>query len=102
MYWAHSDPEGRKPFDSGAKWQPLRTHLLEVGVLAESPALAAGAPEEFSRRASAGGFLHDLGKYSDAFQQLPFGEVKKAPHSIYGATTANSLGCAVDVAFAEL
>lgn len=100
MYWAHADPEGRKPSDSGAKWQPLRTHLLEVGVLAESLALAAGASEEFCRRARAAGLMHDLGKYSDAFQQLLHGEVKKAPHSIFGAAAARFLGGATDVAFA--
>ena len=100
MYWAHSDPQGRKPCELGAKWQPLRTHLLEVGEIAESLAVAAGASEEFSRRARAAGLLHDLGKYSDAFQQLLIGEVRKAPHSIFGAAAARFEGSAIDVAFA--
>jgi CRISPR-associated endonuclease/helicase Cas3 len=100
MYWAHSDRNGKLPSDAGANWQPLRTHLLDVGELAESLALAAGGSEEFSRRARAAGLLHDIGKYSDSFQQLLFGQVKKAPHSIFGAATARFQGRASDVAFA--
>ncbi len=98
-YWAHSDPAGLPPGAPGALWQPLRDHLRQVGALAERFALAAGGTDEFGRRARAIGLLHDFGKYTDDFQRLLHGEVKKAPHSIYGAAAAYGRAKAADAAF---
>jgi CRISPR-associated endonuclease/helicase Cas3 len=89
MFWAHT----------GTKWQVLRDHLIQVGTLAEELALAAGASREFALRAKACGLLHDLGKYTADFQKLLRGEVKRAPHSIYGAAAAAQIR-AIDVSFA--
>ena len=89
MFWAHT----------GTKWQVLRDHLTQVGALAEELALAAGANREFAQRARAWGLLHDLGKYTADFQKLLRGEVKRAPHSIYGAAAA-ALRKASDISFA--
>ena len=98
-YWAHSDPGGLPPDVPGARWQPLRDHVRQVGALAEQFALAAGGTEEFGRRARAIGLLHDFGKYTDQFQRLLRGEVKKAPHSIYGSAAAYWRAKALDAAF---
>lgn len=90
MFWAHT----------GEKWQPLRDHLVQVGELAERLALEAGSLPAFAKRARACGLLHDLGKYTNDFQKLLRGEVKKAPHSIFGAAAAALRAKAVDVGFA--
>jgi CRISPR-associated endonuclease/helicase Cas3 len=98
-FWAHSDPNTQNPTDPGANWQPLADHLRQVASKAEAFALAAGASREQASRAKAAGLLHDLGKYRDDFQKLLRGEVKKAPHSIFGAIPAFAKK-AYDVAFA--
>ena len=62
-------------------WQPLAEHLLAV-------AEAAGARgEKFGARNSAAlaGLMHDLGKYSPAFQRRLEGGVEKVDHSTAGA-----------------
>lgn len=99
-FWAHSDPDGKRPGETGARWQNLREHLLQVAALAKEFALAAGGDAEFSKRAEAVGLLHDLGKYRTDFQKMLKGEIRKAPHSIYGAAAAQVKARATDVAFA--
>ncbi len=46
------------------------------------------------------GLLHDIGKYTPKFQQLIRGEIKKAPHSDFGAALAFFRSRAQDVAHA--
>ena len=58
FYARSAGPDGR--------WQPLRDHLLAVGELAAAFAADAGLDPEPARWA---GLLHDLGKYSDEFQE---------------------------------
>ncbi len=101
-FWAHSDPSGYSHDAIGAKWQRLDDHLKATAELAAALAKAAGAPEDFSRRAFAAGLLHDLGKYTPEFQQLIRGEIKKAPHSKFGAIASYKYGSSADLAFAIL
>lgn len=61
--------------------------------------MEAGGNAPFCRRARAAGLLHDFGKYTDQFQRLLLGELKKAPHAIYGAALALQKAGASDAAF---
>jgi CRISPR-associated endonuclease/helicase Cas3 len=99
-YWAHSDPNGDAPESRGSRWQRLRDHLVEVGALAEQLAREAGGSPEFCQRARAAGLLHDYGKYSDNFQKMIRGELRRAPHSRYGAALAVARSGSTDLAFA--
>ena len=99
-YFAHSDPNGRACTDPAAKWQLLAAHLRQVANLAQHFAREAGGSEPLVRRARALGLLHDVGKYTGNFQRLLRGEVKKAPHSVYGAALAWERGGAPDVGLA--
>lgn len=97
-FLAHSDPKGLSCDDPSARCQPLATHLLNVARLAEEFAREAGAKESQVQRARALGLLHDVGKYSKAFQKLLRGAVKKAPHSDYGAAISYFREKALDIA----
>jgi CRISPR-associated endonuclease/helicase Cas3 len=99
-YYAHSDRDGRSFDDPEANWQLLAVHLGAVARLAEQFAQDAGASGTLVRRARALGLLHDVGKYTPDFQRLLRGEVKRAPHSIFGAALAGFRGGAPDVALA--
>lgn len=59
--YAHSKPN--QPVHT---WHPLEQHLLSVANLAADFMRAAGLPPEWGHVA---GILHDVGKYSQAFQQ---------------------------------
>ncbi|MCI0523780.1 MAG: CRISPR-associated endonuclease Cas3'', partial [Acidobacteria bacterium] len=75
MFFAHSLDDGEK-----ICWQPLRAHLRAVGELAGAKGHKFGA----SKAASLAGLLHDLGKYSVAFQRrLEGGD--KLDHATAGA-----------------
>ena len=74
-------------------------HSSGIGLALTRLALEAGRNAEFSRRARAIGLLHDLGKYRDDFQKLLRGELKRAPHAIYGAAAAYHKAQALDAAF---
>jgi CRISPR-associated endonuclease/helicase Cas3 len=80
-YYAHTVQNS-----SEADWEPLRTHLKEVADLAAARAAAFGAPD-FGRIA---GLLHDLGKYSDAFQGRLHGKPGSVDHSTAGAVWAKA------------
>lgn len=67
--------------------QPLLSHLEGTAKLAKQFASAFGS-EEYAYRA---GLLHDLGKYSEAFQQRIRGG-PKCDHSTAGAREADKLG----------
>jgi CRISPR-associated endonuclease/helicase Cas3 len=75
MFFAHSLDDREK-----ICWQPLRAHLRAVGELAGAKGHKFGA----SNAASLAGLLHDLGKYSVAFQRrLEGGD--KVDHATAGA-----------------
>ena len=76
-FWAHSrDAKGRPGI--------LRKHLEEVGATAKAFAEPFGA----GNMAQAAGLLHDLGKYSAAFQKRIRDEKIRAEHSVFGAQAA--------------
>ncbi len=79
QFYAHSLP-GRP----ATQWQTLPEHLQRVG------ALAAAAASLFGCRdlASAAGLLHDLGKYTEPFQQRLHGSPVRVDHSTHGARIA--------------
>ncbi len=62
-------------------WQPLKDHLTSVAKLAHARAQAFGAADW----AHLVGLLHDLGKYSQAFQQRLHGSNERADHATAGA-----------------
>ena len=78
-YLAHS------PTEAHPDGQPLLTHLQNVS------ALAAEAAAKFNAEATGAycGLLHDVGKYSTAFQHHLNGDRKPIDHSTAGACVAN-------------
>ncbi|MBF7054570.1 CRISPR-associated endonuclease Cas3'' [Halomonas sp. KAO] len=79
MYYAHSTSVADK-----SDWQTLESHLSEVGRLAACRAERFGSAE-LGRVA---GLLHDLGKYTEPFQQRLEGAPKRVDHSTAGAVVA--------------
>ena len=75
-YYAHT---GHRP--DGQDWQPLKDHLTSVAQLAQTHAIGFGAADW----AHLVGLLHDLGKYSLAFQQRLHGSNERADHATAGA-----------------
>lgn len=76
MFFAHSIENTDKSL-----WQPLHEHLREVARLAG----ANGEKFRAANAASLAGLLHDLGKYSPAFQRRLEGANTKVDHSTAGA-----------------
>lgn len=66
------------------EWEPLRCHLQEVAELAAKHGARFGS----APLAGAAGLLHDLGKYSDAFQARLKGSGQSVDHSTAGAAWA--------------
>ena len=66
------------------QWHLLRDHLLSVGTQAARSADKFGAAE----MGLSAGLLHDLGKYSAAFQARLKGEGRRVDHSTAGAIVA--------------
>ncbi len=79
MFYAHSTPQADK-----ANWQSLRDHLHSVGLLARSRAAFFSAGD----LAEASGVLHDLGKYTLAFQGRLLGDIARVDHATWGAWIA--------------
>ncbi len=65
-YYAHSSPNRNGP---PVGWQPLRDHLAGVAKLAQDLADDTGVGD-LSPAAAAAGWLHDLGKYRESFQDF--------------------------------
>lgn len=79
LYYAHS---GQLPDRSD--WQRLQSHLNAVAKLAHERARLFGGADW----AHLAGLLHDLGKYSQAFQRRLNGSDQRADHSTAGAKLA--------------
>ena len=75
-YYAHSGQQADR-----SDWQLLRDHLQAVAELAQKRAEVFGGADW----AHLAGLLHDLGKYSDAFQKRLNGSDQRADHSTAGA-----------------
>lgn len=75
-YYAHSGQ-----LSDQSDWQLLQDHLRSVADLAKERALAFGGADW----AHLAGLLHDLGKYSEAFQNRLNGSDQRADHSTAGA-----------------
>lgn len=89
MFYAHSI-EGQ-PL---TRWQPLDAHLAGVAARAERGAAPFGA----AKAAALAAWLHDLGKYSRAFQGRLDGARERVDHSTAGARVAMALAEAAGVA----
>jgi CRISPR-associated endonuclease/helicase Cas3 len=76
MFYAHSLPHPDK-----RQWQPLAEHLRSVS----EGAGARGAKFGARNAAALAGLMHDLGKYSLAFQRRLEGAGEKVDHSTAGA-----------------
>ena len=83
-FYAHTHPE--HPGDC-SKWERLEVHLKEVADLSADFAAAFGA-EEWGRLA---GRWHDLGKFSEKFQQRLQGAAVQVEHTGAGAALAKEL-----------
>ncbi len=82
LYYAHS-----KKGKDKTEWQLLKDHLVNTADLAEKFGQDAG----ISELARAAALLHDLGKYSQAFQNRLDGAKRKVDHATAGARTAIEL-----------
>jgi CRISPR-associated endonuclease/helicase Cas3 len=79
-YYAHTHGGSER------RWEPLPEHLQLVSSLAREYAAPLGCAAE----AELAGLLHDLGKYSDAFQKRLRGEASGVDHWSPGAVVALS------------
>lgn len=75
-YYAHS-----KPDIDESEWQLLKDHLTQTGELAYELGRNAG----LSDLAQVAGILHDIGKYSAAFQARLRGSNRRVDHATAGA-----------------
>ena len=82
MYYAHSTSRADR-----SDWQLLADHLHNVAELAAR----FGAKFDAERLARLTGILHDLGKYSDAFQAYITGHGQSPDHSTAGAQEVRNL-----------
>ncbi len=81
-YYGHSKKDKDK-----SEWQLLKDHLVNTADLAERFGQDAGI-SELARTAA---LLHDIGKYSKAFQARLDGAKKKVDHATAGAREVRSL-----------
>jgi len=79
VFYAHSIPG-----EPEVRWEPLEDHLCATGGLAAAFAARFG----FSAAGEAAGRLHDVGKYSDAFQRRIRNDGGRTDHSTAGACEA--------------
>lgn len=94
MHYAHSTQR-----EDRADWQLLAVHLRAVAQLAGELGSKFGA----RKAAELAGWLHDLGKYSEAFQSYIAGKGRSVDHSTAGAREAiRRAGTGLDKLVAEL
>jgi CRISPR-associated endonuclease/helicase Cas3 len=79
QFYGHSIKDKGKP-----EWQLLRDHLTNTANIAEG----FGLDLEISNLAYIAGLLHDIGKYSEAFQKRLDGSPNKPDHATAGARLA--------------
>ena len=79
QFFAHSTPTSDR-----SDWQPLAEHLQSVGRLAAERA----APFGGQQLAEIAGLLHDLGKYTNDFQDKIRGDLIHVDHATRGAILA--------------
>jgi CRISPR-associated endonuclease/helicase Cas3 len=85
-FWARSRSGAETNSESHAPKQPLSQHLQGVADLAiELARLARPGDHQFSRDAELAGLMHDLGKYSEAFQKMLETGAGECQHAIHGA-----------------
>ena len=82
MYYAHSRPDRPE-----TEWHPLAEHLRHTAELASKFGSSAGV----SRAATLAGLLHDLGKFTPAFQARLRDATIRAEHSTAGAWQIDKL-----------
>jgi CRISPR-associated endonuclease/helicase Cas3 len=82
QYFGHS----KEGFDK-SHWQSLKEHLVNTAKLAAEFGQDAG----ISELARVAGLLHDIGKYSEAFQRRLEGSKRRVDHSTAGAKEITSL-----------
>jgi CRISPR-associated endonuclease/helicase Cas3 len=75
-FYAHS-----KPDLPSSEWQLLKDHLINTGNLA----FELGRDANVSELAQVAGWIHDIGKYSDAFQRRLEGSKQHVDHATAGA-----------------
>ena len=73
VFYAHS-----KPDTAASEWQPLIDHLTRTGDMAFELGRDAGVSE----LARVAGCLHDIGKYSQAFQRRLEGSPQHVDHAL--------------------
>jgi CRISPR-associated endonuclease/helicase Cas3 len=84
LHYAHSTPT-----PEGTNWQPLRDHLKQTALRAKMFGSKFGA----AKGAALAGWLHDLGKYSEAYQTYIGGRGPGGvDHSTAGAQEVLKLG----------
>ena len=84
IYYAHSAQDKLGNLLPYEHWQTLQSHSVNVGEMAAEFARVFGA-QEIARYI---GELHDLGKYSPAFQERLHGSSKPVDHATAGAKIA--------------
>ncbi len=82
MFYAHSTDDERK-----SDWHLLRDHLFDTG----EEAARFGAAFSAEKAARIAGLLHDLGKYTEAFQARLSGHLEKVDHATAGAVEIRKL-----------
>jgi len=82
MFFAHTKG------DKVREWQSLKDHLLNTSIIAKS----FYTKSVFSKFSELCALLHDVGKYSTAFQNRLKGCEKPVDHSTAGAQLINQLG----------
>ena len=86
IYYAHSAQDELGNLLPYEHWQTLQSHLVNVGEMAAEFARVFGVQEIACQM----GQLHDLGKYSEAFNQRLHG-CSSVDHATAGAKIAKTL-----------
>lgn len=80
-----------KSMNKSGRWITVKEHLLDVSRHAAEYGSALG----LGRDAELTGLMHDIGKYSGAFQAVLAGEATKVDHAFPGACICRRLGARI-------